>query len=404
MLLRLYFQGRIVGSFQELQNFSSLETTRKITYRTNDETCAEKDRGDFVWNHLSILNPDRSFYKSSIRSIFEKNDTERDWPDDCCNSRLPFIYEDTPYKSALKRKSLLEANKKLAKKCISRADYLKVFGTLWSTMDRGSLLKSVVPNVVQKTHLSLLSTKNLAVATKRTIYAQFKTEDACKKKKRKKLSWNDVCKPCSKVCLKTVNFKRLVRRHTDEDRCRECCIIYDPCPPRADDNLVLKPKCLKPYKSHGCLPCTVRTFKPCQQMSMPKKRYDDFELDRPRCSLEEPCTVVRADDNIKIKKKKLKKIESTCLPCTTPDFKDGSKLKGPRRRSGWKDALKEPCIKPNVCDDVQRLDDIMCYEYVPKILPVLPPTCHVHDVCICKKEPKKKKPKSNLDCPVCTLD
>lgn len=265
--------------------------------------------------------------------------------------------------------------------------------------DRNSLLKSIVPNVVQKKDLSC-SVSNPLIGVKRNLYTQFKANDPCKEEKRKELFWRKTCKPVPVMVSKNVQFRRLVKRYPDADRCDECCARPEPCPPRADDQLVIKKKTLKPYESRKmtvnffespeCVPYTAPNFKPKVKLIGPQKRYDDSKLDRPACIPKSACDATRADAHLKLKRKRLPRItfDCCCVPCAVPHGVTSCSLKRPRMRQGWQDTTKMKCDKKDICKDAERLDDVLCWKYVPKKLPLFIKRTD----CVCKKEPEKEKP------------
>ncbi|KAG5895830.1 hypothetical protein JTB14_038261 [Gonioctena quinquepunctata] len=226
--------------------------------------------------------------------------------------------------------------------------------------------------------------------------------------------------PCIEVEIPDKNPKLRRLKFSFEDTPRLLpCDTTPPCPPRADDNLVPKPKKLPKFKANDC-----RCIEPPPMIDVPLKRLHKVCIPEEKCNPKreclkpEPC--VRADDCLEIKPKKLPALRlSPCLcvepfvPDKMPDmrrlqmhFKDEPRVcpcdtdcpcppraddslqpkvkKLPHLRRLQKVCIpEEKCVPKRVCPEPEpcvRADDSLCVE--PRSLPHLEAK-----FCPCVEEP-----------------
>lgn len=173
------------------------------------------------------------------------------------------------------------------------------------------------------------------------------------------------CDCIEKVHLKDVPLIRLKPKHVEEPKrdLRPCCIV-ETCPPRADHNLEVKPKKLPTLQKSAC---------PCIEPYVPRKnppiRRLNFKFeDKPRnCpEIDKDCPP-RADDNLKIKEKRLPVLKERPCDCVpTKPLKDVPLVR--LKAKPVEEKPREVCIVPETCPE--RADDNLVLEI--KKLPSIP--------------------------------
>ncbi|CAH1119878.1 unnamed protein product [Phaedon cochleariae] len=201
--------------------------------------------------------------------------------------------------------------------------------------------------------------------------------DDCLRIKPKKLPVLETSNcPCVEDVVPEINpkMKRLCLKFPDPPR---VCPPPPSCGPRADDNLVAKPKKLVMLKPSDCVcveppPMTDIKFKRLQKICVPEEKcYPKTECPQPP-----PC--VRADDKVIICEKPLPQLKAGYCPCVEPEVPD----KNPKMRR-LKFTFKDP-PKPKSCEPINpcppRADDRMPEKH--KKLPIFKPSD-----CVCIEPP-----------------
>nr|XP_023015179.1 uncharacterized protein LOC111504731 [Leptinotarsa decemlineata] len=160
--------------------------------------------------------------------------------------------------------------------------------------------------------------------------------------------------PCIEPDVPDINprLKRLQMKFQDPPR--ECPCETCPCPSRADDSLVEKPKKLLPLKAGECVcveppPMVDVPLKRLQKVCIPEEKCNPIV----ECPKPEPC--IRADDSLEVCEKTLPKLKVSPCPCIEQPIPD----KNPKiRRLKFK--FKDPpriCPCEPICPCPPRADD-----------------------------------------------
>nr|CAI5842783.1 unnamed protein product [Callosobruchus analis] len=190
-----------------------------------------------------------------------------------------------------------------------------------------------------------------------------------------------VAKPCACVeppPMIDVPLKRLPPKCPPE--MEEVCYPERVCPEeicvRADENLCVRPKRLPVLEPKDC-PC----IEPEPMKDVRLKRLDLRVPEQPRiCPCVEDCPCPRADDNLKLKVKPLRKIVPGDCPCIEPEYKDVNF----KRLECIEEP--EPCDITDPCIQYPRAD-YGCWEYYTP-----PDPCEEK-----KKQAKKVKPRKIIN-------
>ncbi|KAF2896820.1 hypothetical protein ILUMI_09354, partial [Ignelater luminosus] len=191
-----------------------------------------------------------------------------------------------------------------------------------------------------------------------------RSDDNWKSKKKtlpKIKSSNCPCVNLTSAKFDVPPLKRLAKFPKPDYNWKDFLICLSPCRnPRADDNLKRKSKSLPLLKLTKC-PCIelddppshLPTLKRLPKFEKPDKDWQQFKI----CQL--PCRNRRADENWKLKRRPLPKLEASDCPCLkidTPKYDVEPLKRLPKFKKediNWKVILK--CMRP--CDLKERADD-----------------------------------------------
>ncbi|EFA12843.2 uncharacterized protein LOC103315087 [Tribolium castaneum] len=184
--------------------------------------------------------------------------------------------------------------------------------------------------------------------------------------------------PCVPTEMKDAPpLKKLVPKPVQE-RPRPCLVVTECTTPRADEKLKVQKKSL-PVLPPGACPC-IEPEPPLDVKPLKKLKKKPVVFKRV-CTVVEECTTERADENLKVKVKKLPKLDVPDCPCIEPsppeDVKPLARLK--------KVHIPEPkriCPVVDSCEEATRADEDDWLYW--KRVEVKPPEC----------EPKKTNKRS----------